>query len=161
MVAEQSVTSKIAHYLYRLLRSFVDRMIKSKTFQNEADFMQKLLHYTHTKEQLRSTTLFCTIQIMNFYSLASHSTMIDVVIHFLQENMATNKLENVSIIAIENLLQLFLYNNIFCYKKKIYTLIKGGPNTMPLSHLLSTIYLFQWQRTIAKEVEINNELFGR
>ena len=87
--------------------------------------------------------------------------MIATVGYFMQDNMATNKLDHVSIITIQNLLQLFLYNNIFVYENTIYTLVRGGPNTMPLSDTLSDIFLFEWQKFVTREVLPQNEVFGR
>ena len=85
--------------------------------------------------------------------------MIETVGYFLQDNLARDKLEQISIMTIKNLLQLFLYNNIFCYNNKIYTITKGGPNTMELSATLSSICLFTWQKIIMKEIERNNDEF--
>jgi hypothetical protein len=87
--------------------------------------------------------------------------MIDTVTQFLRDHSANNKINQVSIMTIKNLLQLFLYNNLFCFNNKVYTIMKGSPNTMPLSDTLSSIYLFDWQQMILKEVKRNNELFGR
>lgn len=161
ILSQQSATSKIAKYLHRLLRPFVDRILMRKSFYDEFDCIRKLHHYASTTKCLRSTTLFCTIKVLNYYALVQHKTMIDVVSYFLQDNLVTNKLEQVSIVTIQNLLQLFLYNNIFCYQDKIYTMTKGSPKTMPVSDLLASIYVFEWQKIIVKEVEQNNELFGR
>jgi hemerythrin len=135
--------------------------MQTLTFRDEADFMQKLHYYVYNQHRLTSTTLFCRIKITNFYTLDKHETMIETVTYFLRENSVNNKVTKISIMTIKNLLQLFLYNNLFRYKNKIYTIIKGSPNTMPLSDLLSNIYLFDWQQRILKEVKRKNELFGR
>jgi hypothetical protein len=93
--------------------------------------------------------------------MITHKSLIDTVTYFLQENLATNKLAQVSISTIENLLQLFLYNNMFRYENKIYSIEKGGPQSIPLSSTLSNIYLFEWQKAIIREVEKKDDLFGR
>ena len=87
--------------------------------------------------------------------------MLETVGYFLQDNLATPRLERLSTATIQNLLQLFMYNNIFCYKKKIYTIAKGGPNTVPLSNTLSNICLYEWQKLVGREVERSEEFFGR
>lgn len=161
MVTHRSATSKIASYVHRLLRPLVSKVLKATTFRDEADFMRKLHYYTYTQAALKPKTLFCTIHITNFYTVASHETMIATVGYFLQDNLATNKLDHVSIITIQNLLQLFLYNNIFVYEDAIYSIVRGGPNTMALSDTLSNIVLFEWQKFITREVIPNNEVFGR
>ncbi|CAM4841013.1 unnamed protein product [Rotaria magnacalcarata] len=90
-----------------------------------------------------------------------HKNMIDTVGYFLEDNLVINKLEQVTIQTIKNLLHIFLYNNVFYYKDKIYTLMKGSPNTMPLSDTLPNIFLFTWQKKILKEIKSKNEFFGR
>jgi hypothetical protein len=161
IVTHHSATSKIASYVHRLLRPLVSKILRATTFRDEGDFMQKLHSYTYTQNALKPTTRFCAIHITNFYTVASHDTMIATVGYFLQDNLATNKLDHVSIITIQNLLQLFLYNNIFVYENAIYTIVRGGPNTMALSDILSDIALFEWQKFITREVLPNNEVFGR
>ncbi|CAF1541630.1 unnamed protein product [Adineta ricciae] len=109
IVAHQSITSNIATYVNQLIGPFANEKMKQWTFCNEADFMTKLITYACDQHRLKPTTLFCTIQITNFYSLDVHSAMIATVIAFLRDKSAYNKVNKVSISIIENLLQLFLY----------------------------------------------------
>ena len=90
-----------------------------------------------------------------------HAHMIEIVDYFLKYYLPSNKLEQITILNVKNLLHLFLHNNIFCYKDKIYTFTKGSLNTMALTETLSNIYLFEWQKEIVNQVQKNNELFGR
>ncbi|CAF3826272.1 unnamed protein product [Rotaria sp. Silwood1] len=161
ITSKYSSTWKIGKYLNQLLRPFVDKILKSKTFYDESDFIRKLNYYANTERRLRSTTLFCTVQITNFYTMDTHKNMLDIVEHFLSNNLATNKLESLTIETIRNLLYLVLYNNVFYYKNKLYAFTKGGPNTMPLTETLSTIDVSIWQEKILKEIDENIEFFGR
>ncbi|CAF4679464.1 unnamed protein product, partial [Rotaria socialis] len=156
-----TLTSKIGEYLNRLLRPFADRIMKTTQFHHDIDFIQKLNHYACTQRRLTATTLFCTIKISNFYYLDSHANIIDWIGYFLQDNLGTNKLEQISIMTIKNLLQLFLYNNIFRYHEHIYTFTKGSPTTMPITDTLSNIYLFQWQTKLLRIIKQNDGFFGR
>ena len=155
------MTSKIAKYVYQLIRSFADDKMTTCTFRDGPDFMQKLYYYAYDQHRLKPTTLFCTLQITNLYTLTEHRTMIDTVTCFLQDKSANNKINRVPIMAIKNLLQLFLYNNVFSYQNQLYALTKGSPSTMPLSETLANIYLFDWQQLILSEVKQSEELFGR
>lgn len=130
-------------------------------FKDDIEFIQKLNVYVHTDRRLTATTMFCTIDIVNYWTLDTHENMIDVVCTFIQKNVASNKLQKVSIATIKNLLQLCLYHNVFCYKNQIYKLTKGGPSTLPLIDTLSNIYLSTWQGKIIDELRQNKELFGR
>ena len=161
ITSQHSATWKIGNYLNELLRPFVDKILSSTTFRDEPDFMYQLYDYIFTKRKLQSTTLFCAITISDYYTLDVHKNMIDTVGYFLEDNLVTNKLEQVTIQTIKNLLYIFLYNNVFYYKDKMFTLTKGSPNTMPLSDTLSNIYVFVWQKEILKQLQSNNEFFGR
>ncbi|CAF1506645.1 unnamed protein product [Adineta ricciae] len=161
IVAHQSITSNIATYVNQLIGPFANEKMKQWTFCNEADFMTKLITYACDQHRLKPTTLFCTIQITNFYSLDVHSEMIATVIAFLRDKSAYNKVNKVSISIIENLLQLFLYQNLFSYQNKIYIIKKGSPRTMSLSETLANIYLYDWQKSILNQFEYKQELFGR
>ncbi|CAF4636069.1 unnamed protein product, partial [Rotaria socialis] len=145
IASQHSATWRISKYLNELLRPFVDKIVST----------------VFTKRELQSTTLFCAIKITNYHKLDIHKNMIDTVSYFLEENLITNKLEQVTIQNIKNLLHIFLYNNVFYYKDQIYTLTKGSPNTMPLADTLSNIYVFVWQKQILKQLQLNNEFFGR
>ncbi|CAF2793105.1 unnamed protein product [Rotaria sp. Silwood2] len=161
VTSQYSITWKIAKYLNKLLRPYADGVLRSTSFFDENDFIRKLYRYANVDCRLRPSTIFCSIKITNFYTLDEHEEMIDVIGYFLQDNLATNKLEPLTIQTIRNLLHLFLHNNIFSYKNSIYKFTKGSPNTIPLTETLSNIYLFMWQKKILKEVNQNIELFGR
>jgi hypothetical protein len=135
--------------------------MKSTTFLHAMDFSRKLRHYCSTEQRLTSTTLFATIDVRNCHMLASHASLTTIVGYFLQDNLATNKLENMTISNVLNLIQLVLYNNHFIYRDKVYTCLKGGPMTMKLIRTLDEIYLFEWQKVISKEVNRQREFFGR
>ena len=74
--------------------------------------------------------------------------MINVVHHFLTHDLYSNKLGNVTILSIKNLLHLYLYNNVFSYGEQIYQFTKDAHSTMRLSESLANIYLFVWQKKI-------------
>ncbi|CAF4967921.1 unnamed protein product, partial [Rotaria socialis] len=154
ITSQHSATWRISKYLNELLRPFVDKILSTTTFRDEPDFMYQLYDHVFTKRELQSTTLFCAIKITNYYTLDIHKNMIDTVSYFLEENLVTNKLGQVTIQNIKNLLHIFLYNNVFDYKDQIYTLTKGSPNTMPLSDTLSNIYVFVWQKQILKQLQL-------
>ncbi|CAF3802382.1 unnamed protein product [Rotaria sp. Silwood1] len=159
--AQYSATWKIAKHLNRVLRPFVDDKLRSTTFDDDTDFIRKFHQYATTERRLHTTTVFCIIKITNFYSLDEHQNMIDVIAEFLRDNLVTNKLGSFSIMTIRNLLYLFLHNNIFYYKDKIYTFVKGSPNTMLLTETLSNVYLSVWEKKILKEMNTTIEFFGR
>lgn len=135
--------------------------MKSTTFRDEIDFIQKLNNYVHVEHRLRPTTLFGTITITNFYTLDVHERILNKVVFFLQDSLLSNKLGRISIMTIKNLLFLVLNNNVFQYKNKIYKIEKGSPHTMPLTETLSNIYLYLWQTRLLTHLTSSVEVFGR
>lgn len=131
------------------------------TFHDEIDLVRQLNTYTYTERRLKPETVFCSLKIRNFYAMDTHSNLIDTVGYFLQDHLATNRLNNLSILTIKNLLHIFLYYNIFSYNDDIYRIDRGSPQSIPLSETLSNIYIFVWQKKILKEVQEQHELFGR
>ena len=170
--AHHSVTSKIAHFLYRLLRPCISNIIEATIFMNESDFIQKLNHYCHTDHHLHPTTIFTTIKITNFHTMVSHTSMVQQLGYFFMDYSARNKLECTSIISnkphylsvatIQQLITLFYEHNIFYYDGKIYGFTRGSPNSLLLSELLSSMYLFIWQKQVfAPDPRFKTELCGR
>ena len=161
IAAQCSATWKIGKYLNQLMRPYVEKTLTETSFRDESDFIEKLNHYVYKQNRLRPTTVFCSMKITNFYTLDNHEKMINKVVFFLQDSLLSNKLERVAILTIKNLLYLFLTNNIFSCNSQIYKIVKGSPNTIPLTETLSNIYLYLWQRKILARLDRNNELFGR
>jgi hypothetical protein len=171
MSSYHSATSKMAHFINRLIRPLMDPTLYRSIIVNEADFIQKLNHYAHVEHHLQPTTLFATINISNFHTMTSHKSMIDILGYFLSDHLATynlqyvslmtTKLQDISIPTIKKLIELFFANNIFYYNEKIYAFEKGGPTSLLLSETLSDIYLFIWQKNILEDPRLKNELYGR
>lgn len=155
------MTWKISKYLNDLLYPIVETILKPTTFRDEADFIQKLNHYASNEKRLQPTTLFCTLQISNYYALDTHKNMLDTISYFLEYNLRSDRLEHLTIQTVKNLIYLFLYNNFFSHDDKIYTYVKGSPNTVPLTDLLSNMYLFVWQKDLLERLKEHHELFGR
>ena len=152
-----------------LLGRFLDRLLRPKTrvamqrtgIDNETDFALKLHHFYQQERIWTSKTLLATIHIKNYYTIASHSSMAEILGYFLEDNLARNVIENLTIVHLKNLVQIFLYNNIFVYDNKIYKFIKGSPTTMPLTETLANIYLCEWQKMLLKQINVRQQFFAR
>ena len=161
VVMQRSATCKLAHYLDQLLRPFIQRHLESALFLNGADFIRKLNSYTEQKvHQLRSTTIFASVVVSNFYNMVSHVTMLYTLQDFLTDNTIQPFIDGVHIHKILRLTELFLYNNRFYYDRKIYRFAKGGPTSLSYTQTLATVYLYQWYKSLLRE-SIRDEFFGQ
>lgn len=161
ITSKRSATSRVSQFLDQLLRSFVEPQVQSTIFVNGADFMRQLIQYTDKEHRLLPTTLFVTITIVNFEHVTSHATMLMTLEGFFNDRMCTPAIDNISAKRIVQLTSLVLSYNRFYYNRKIYRFTRGGPSSSPFMRLLSTIYMFQWQRQLLNEPLVRCELFGR
>ena len=172
--AHHSMTSKLAQFLKQVIRPLLLHDKSPTTLINEADFMKKFLsHTTNREHQLSATTLFATIKITNFSTMASHESIIRRLEYFLFDHTVTNKvsyatlkalnlLQSVSIDTMKKLTDLYLKNNLFYYNGKIYQLKKGaGPTSLFLSELLTNIYLLTYDKHIHDNEKLKTEFYGR
>ena len=159
--AYQGPTWHLGRFLDRKLRLFVRRVLSDTRIEDENDFAQKFHHYCRTHRSFKSNTLFASVRITNYSAMVTYTMMVDAVEYMLRDHLPGNVLENVSIVHIKNLVQLFLFNNLFVYENKVYTCVKGSPTTIPLSETLTEMYLCQWQNLLLKELRARQQFFGR
>lgn len=159
--AKDSATWKLGHYIDQLLRPFVTKVLQDTTFRDETDFMRQLNVYAHDQHRLKRTTLFAALKIRNFYGMDLHENIINTVGNFIEYNSFDNRVGNVSLQTMKNLLHLYLYNNVVCFNNTIYQMTQGSPHSIPLSETLSNIYVYGWQKRILRALDGQNELFGR
>ncbi len=167
VVVEHSATSQLAQFLDKLLRPIFQRQMEHTTFKNGSDFMRKLIQYIDNDDkrdkqyQFHSKTIFTTITISNFFTLASHYTMQQILQDFFRDNLVAHVNDKISMNHIFQLTKLFLSNNHFYYNNTIYRYARGSPECLGLSETLSNIYIFQWQKLLLNKLSIGGELFGR
>lgn len=92
-----------------------------------------------------SRTLLATFHIHDFYSVISHDSLLDSLGRFLVKKLPGNRLQNLTIITIENLTELFLKNIFFYFNNQIYRCRKGIPEDLCFSETLANIFLLEWQ----------------
>lgn len=159
---KHSITCRLAQYLDNLLQPIIRIYLRSTLFLNGASFLQQLHAFTEDKTHpIRSTTIFASLIVTNFYHMVSHETMLHTLKDFLISHTIEPCIEDVPIYKILRLTELFLYNNRFYYKNKIYKFSKGGPTSLLYVRTLSNIYLYQWHKLFLKQSSMKNEFFGR
>lgn len=161
VVAKQTITSRMGQYLEKLLRPIIDRSIQSTVFPDGAHFMRKLYHYGYTERRLRSDTIFVSIKILDFTTIATHANILIQLEAFLLDNLVTPCIENIALKKFLDLTRLFLRNNLFYYEGDLYRFVKGGPDDWPIFDTLSTIFIYHWQKRLVQELSLQNDFFGR
>ena len=160
VTSARSPISRIAQFLNKILRSVIRRHAQPTSFINGADFMRKLHRYTVDEHQLRPETIFATVDITNFYTMASNANLVMVLEGFLNDTMVIPVVDGLPVRKILALTSLFLNNNIFYYDNNIYQFKKGGPSSSPLFETLCAIYALRWQKFLLKEPSFQKEFYG-
>ncbi|CAF2033706.1 unnamed protein product [Rotaria magnacalcarata] len=117
-------TTKISKFLDKILRPIFDAKCKDTTIIDGASLITELSKY-NKKGLLKSTTLFCTFDIRNLYTMLPQEETLDTHMKFLHVH-GYRKVKGISIDTIKKLASIILKDNVFAYGKKIYKQTTGG-----------------------------------
>ncbi len=116
----------------KLLRPLFDLYVQRTRIINGFDSIYRLNKYT-SDGHLKPTTLFCTFDITDLYTMLPQEESLDILKRFL----SVHNIEKVNTIAVDVIIQLVrivLTENAFIYDKK-YIINKFS--LVPWIHLLS------------------------
>ncbi|CAF1627848.1 unnamed protein product [Rotaria magnacalcarata] len=117
-------TTKISKFSDKILRPIFDAKCKDTTIIDGASLITELSKY-NKKGLLKSTTLFCTFDIRNLYTMLPQEETLDTHMKFLHVH-GYRKVKGISIDTIKKLASIILKDNVFAYGKKIYKQTTGG-----------------------------------
>ncbi|CAF3676623.1 unnamed protein product [Rotaria sordida] len=156
-----SLTWKLGNFIFRLLQPTMISIFKSTRVYNDSDFIEKLYRYCSIEHHLHSKTLFVRIKIKNFYTMYSYQSIIDRVGYVLTNHLSNHPIENISIVTIERLLDLYLKSNLFYFEGNIYRFMHGLPQNVRLSDLLLNLASYPWQNMIMNDYRLKTEFMVR
>lgn len=93
--------------------------------------------------------------------LLPHDTLLSTFREFIIQHATGTSIDNIPLNSVLRLTALFLRNNRFYYKDKIYRFSRGSPSCFPLTETLSTIFVHQWQRLFLQEPPLRDQFYGR
>ncbi|CAF3852581.1 unnamed protein product [Rotaria magnacalcarata] len=152
-------TTKISKFLDKILRPIFDDKCKDTTIIDGASLITELSKY-NKKGLLKPTTLFCTFDIRNLYTMLPQEESLDILMKFLHAH-GYRKVKGISIDTIKKLASIILKDNVFAYGKKIYKQTTGGAMGSSLTLTLANIFMSNWQKNIVDEQTKTNEFYGR
>ena len=155
----RSPIQPVAQYLQELLRPLYDTHTQSTTIVNGADLIERLIR--HCDYILLPHTRFVTIKLHNFYTQMSHTGISGAVGRFLTSVLTVGRHQNLAIDTIQQLVGLFLRNNVCTYQGHIYRQVKGSARCFPLTRTLGDIYLWDWQNSLISQLTYSEEFYGR
>ncbi|CAF1393904.1 unnamed protein product, partial [Rotaria magnacalcarata] len=154
-----AATTKISKFLDKILRPVFDDKCKDTIIIDGASLITELSKY-NKKDLLKSTTLFCTFDIRNLYTMLPQEQTLDILMTFLHVH-GYRKVKGISIDTIKKLASIVLKDNVFAYGKKIYKQTTGGAMDSSLTLTLANIFMAKWQKNIVEEQNKTSEFYGR
>ena len=152
-------TTKISKFLDRLIRPLFDYHVPATTIMNGVDLIHLLENYA-TKGHLKSTTLFCTFDITDLYTMLPQEESLNTLMEFLI-HYGYRKVQGVPLDAIRKLARIVLEENVFVYGKKFYKQIVGGAMGSAFTLTLANIFMWKWEKRLVRQQTLSNEIYVR
>ncbi|CAF1526152.1 unnamed protein product, partial [Adineta ricciae] len=154
-----SPTTNISRLLDRLIRPIFNDKVKDTTIIDGTQLIQRLQQYANDGH-LKPTTLFCTFDINNLYTMLPQQKSLDILVEFLQTYEITH-VRRMDTETIRELARIVIEENVFIYRNKYYQQIIGGAMGSPFTLTLANIFMWKWEKeSICKELP-THEIYGR
>ncbi|CAF1996607.1 unnamed protein product, partial [Rotaria magnacalcarata] len=154
-----AATTKISKFSDKILRPVFDDKCKDTTIIDGASLITELSKYNE-KGLLKSTTLFCTLDIRNLYTMLPQEETLEILMMLLHTH-GYRKVTGISIDTIKRLASIILKDNVFAYGKNIYKQTTGGAMGSSLTLTLANIFMAKWQKNIVEEQTKTGEFYGQ
>ncbi|CAF4418250.1 unnamed protein product [Rotaria sp. Silwood2] len=152
-------TAGISRFLDQLIRPLFYKHARSTTIVDGSDLIQRLLDYVAIG-RLKTSTLFCTFDIIDLYTMLPQEESLNVLCEFLIEH-GYRKIDGIPIDAIRRLACLVLTENVFVDGSKIYRQILGGAMGSPFTFTLANIFMWKWEKELLSQLSDVVEIYGR
>ncbi|CAF1515433.1 unnamed protein product [Rotaria magnacalcarata] len=155
----KAVTRPISDFLDELIRPIFDQYNKDNTIIDGVNLIKRLKQYA-TDGHLTKSTLFCTFDINNLYTMLPQDESIRILGDFLRQYVG-ERVQGISIKTIQKLAEIVLKENAFVYDHKFYKQIVGGAMGSPFTLTLANIFMWHWEKRWVRRQKSKNEIYGR
>jgi hypothetical protein len=152
-------TTGISKLLDELIRPLFDKHVRQTTIVDGVDLIRRLERYS-SNGYLKSTTLFCTFDITDLYTMLPQEESVNVVIEFLM-HFGYSNVKGISMDTIRELASIVLQENVFNHEKKFYRQVVGGAMGSAFTLTLANIFMWKWEQQLAQKQISSNEIYGR
>ncbi|CAF1255732.1 unnamed protein product [Adineta ricciae] len=152
-------TRNISKFLDRIIRPVFDNVCATTTIIDGASLIKQLNTYVN-KCLLKPSTLLCTFDIHNLYTMLPQDEAVDILIEFLQIHGYT-KVKSINLETIRALASVVLKENVFVYEKRIYKQVIGGAMGSSFTLTLANIFMWKWQKELVRRQDMSGEFYGR
>ncbi|CAF4535104.1 unnamed protein product [Rotaria sp. Silwood2] len=152
-------TTGISRLLDLLIRPIFDEKVKSTTFIDGVDLICRLMKYQE-EGLLQPSTIFCTFDITDLYTMLPQQESLDILVNFLR-HFGFEQVAGIPLDVIRKLAHIVLTENVFVYNKKYYRQILGGAMGSPFTLTLANIFMWNWEKEFANKLNSSREIYGR
>lgn len=152
-------TTGISKFLDKLLRPLFEKHVRETTILDGVDLIQRLEQYAE-RGRLQSSTVFCTFDITDLYTMIPQEQSLDILVQFLV-HFGYKKVNNIPIDAIRKLARIVIEENVFTYNNKFYKQVVGGAMGSAFTLTLANIFMWKWERTLFRMQSAEDEIYVR
>ena len=154
-----AITKKISDFLDKLIRPIFDKECVKTIIIDGGHLIQKVRTYVN-RGSLKPSTLFCTFDIHNLYTMLPQEEALNVLMEFLHDHGYT-KVNRIVLNTIRQLAAIVVKENVFVYGNQIYRQILGGAMGSSFTLTLANVFMWKWQKKLVDEQKTASEVFGR
>ncbi|CAF1088999.1 unnamed protein product [Rotaria sordida] len=155
----KSVTRSISDFLNELIQPIYDQYNKENTITDGVNLIKRVEKYA-ADGYLKPSTLFCTFDINNLYTMLPQDESIRILGEFLHTYVG-KRVKNISVETIQKLAEIVVKENAFVYDHKFYRQIIGGAMGSPFTLTLANIFMWHWEQRWIRRQNSKKEIYGR
>ncbi len=142
-----------------IIRPIFDRKCY-KTIIIDGGHLIKRINRHIRKGQFKPSTLFCTVDIHNLYTMLPQDEALNILVEFLYAHGYT-KVKGIALDSIRKLAAVVIKENVFPYDKAIYKQVISDAMGSSFTLTLANIFMWKWQKVFVRRQDMTGEFFGR
>ncbi|CAM4974414.1 unnamed protein product [Rotaria socialis] len=154
-----AATTGISRFLDQSIRPLFDMHAQPRPIIDGGHLLRQLEQYVRNGH-LKPTTLFCTADITNLYTMLPQDESLKILKEFLLEHHY-EKVQGIPIGIILQLADLVLKETAFVDGNKFYRQIIGGAMGSPFTLTLANIFMWKWEKDAICGAIGPHEIYGR
>ncbi|CAF5102575.1 unnamed protein product, partial [Rotaria sp. Silwood1] len=131
-------------------------MAVKTTVNSGFELIKQLLEWAKIK--MRQETLFCTIDVMDLYTMVPQTEGV-LSLKKMLDHLKLKRINGLKIETIIRLSRFVMKNNYFSYDGQYYHQIRGGAMGSPVTLTIANCYMFFYEQQIIKQIHNSGGLY--
>jgi hypothetical protein len=155
----KSATRLISDFLDERIRPLFNKYNKDNIIIDGVNLITRLEEYA-ANGYIKASTLFCTFDINNLFTMLPQDESIKILGKFLRRYVG-EKLKDIPVTTIEKLTAIVLKENAFIFNNKFYKQTIGGAMGSPFTLTLANIFMWYREKRWVDRQNKRQEIYGR